>query len=352
MVAEENNLLYPYSGLNVTSMACVRMKDMTVLSQEQITSFQKEILDWYKKNKRDLPWRHPSVKLQNSKERDPYKILVSEVMSQQTQIARVIPKYLAWMERFPTIQDVAEAPTSEILRYWNGLGYNRRALYLQRLAKEIAFSSRKLLVESRNSKGNSLGLHSKNNPSTVFREKILWPQTEKELRQLPGIGEYTSRALLCFAFNKQIPVIDTNVRKVILVHFNDVIPDLIRDPEIDSRFRGNDRERKAIQFLAEKLLPKGKAYEWNQALMDYAGTELKAHKIPIPKQSKFKDSDRYYRGRILKLLLEKGIVEKKSIQEHFTLLDTPVSKERMQTILQGMKKDFLIQQEGNNIKLP
>lgn len=265
-----------------------------MLSPKQIAAFQQEILVWYSKHQRDLPWR---------KTRDPYSIIVSEVMSQQTQIPRVVPKYVAWMERFPTLKDLAEAPTSEVLRYWSGLGYNRRALFLQKLAKEIV-----------------------KNFDGVF------PQDEKALRQLPGIGEYTAKALLCFAFDKQVPVIDTNIKKVIAVHF----------------FEGQVPDKKILEQVAEELLPQGKAYEWNQALMDYAGAELKAHKIPIPKQSKFKDSDRYYRGQILKLLLEKQKLFEKDLT---TIFAKDVGEERMKRILQSLEKDKFIKNEEGEIIL-
>src|SRR6185312_9779538 len=99
-----------------------------MLSSKQILSFQKEILEWFEKNKRDLPWR---------KSRDPYAILVSEVMLQQTQVSRVIPKYKAWMGKFPTLKSLADASTRDVLLFWSGLGYNRRALYLKRLAQEL-----------------------------------------------------------------------------------------------------------------------------------------------------------------------------------------------------------------------
>src|SRR5579859_5618795 len=124
------------------------------ISQEQIKHFQKEILAWYKIHKRDLPWRRT---------RDPYRILISEVMSQQTQIVRVISKYETWLEAFPTIQNLATAKTSRVLQLWSGLGYNRRALNLKK-ASEI-------LVKDYSGR---------------------FPQTEKELVTLPGIGKYTA----------------------------------------------------------------------------------------------------------------------------------------------------------------
>lgn len=270
-----------------------------MLTSSQIAVFQKKISSWYGRNKRDLPWRYPSLKRTNGKRRDPYPIIISEVMSQQTQIERVIPKYLAWMEKFPTLASLAEAPTQDVLRYWSGLGYNRRALYVQKLAKEV-----------------------------IQNLKGVFPQDEKELRKLPGIGEYTAKALLCFAFDKQIAVIDTNVKKVIAVHF----------------FDGEVPKKKILEKVADELLPKGRAYEWNQALMDYASAELREHKIPIAKQSRFKDSDRYYRGQIVKMLIGEKKIVKTKLYKRFGIQLGP---ERFEKILTTLQKDgFIFVVEG------
>lgn len=270
---------------------------MTVtLSEKKIQLFQKKILSWYKAHKRDLPWRHT---------RNPYYILISEVMSQQTQIRRVVPKYLAWIKRFPNLQKLADAPTSEVLRFWSGLGYNRRALYLQRLAKEIV---------------------------TTYNGKF--PQTEEILKKLPGIGEYTAQAVLCFAFGKEIAVVDTNVKKVIAVHF----------------FDGEVPDAKIAKEVAMLLLPKGKAYEWNQALMDYASGELKKEKIPIPKQSHFKTSNRFYRGQIIRLLLKN---KRETIDSAFEKIENNgITKEKFIEIFYKMEKDQLLTIKGNSISLP
>ena len=221
---------------------------------------QKEILSWYTGHKRDLPWR---------KTRDPYRILISEIMLQQTQVARVTPKYQAWLQAFPTVEALASAKTSDVLRLWSGLGYNRRALNLQKAA----------LVISKEYKG-------------------IWSKEIRELKKLPGIGEYTARAILCFAFDEQVAVVDTNVRKVIVTK---VVKGTLAPKE--------------IQEIADQLLPKGKAYEWNQALMDYSAAMLKKEKISIPKQSRFIGSNRYYRGKIIKALLEISIMKRGELQK-------------------------------------
>src|SRR2546429_3900942 len=132
---------------------------------------QSALLAWYAENGRDLPWRRT---------RDPYAILVSEVMLQQTQAARVVPRYLAWLERWPTVDALADASATEVLRAWQGLGYNRRALNLHRAAREIAANG--------------------------------WPD---ELTELPGVGRYTADAVACFAFGRAVLPVDVNVRRVL-----------------------------------------------------------------------------------------------------------------------------------------
>jgi A/G-specific adenine glycosylase len=132
---------------------------------------QAQLLEWYSENGRDLPWRRT---------RDPYAILVSEVMLQQTQAARVVPRYLAWLERWPTAEALAAAATGDVMREWQGLGYNRRALNLQRAAREVAVNG--------------------------------WPD---DLTALPGVGPYTAAAVACFAFDVPVLPVDVNVRRVL-----------------------------------------------------------------------------------------------------------------------------------------
>jgi A/G-specific adenine glycosylase len=131
---------------------------------------QRALLAWFADNGRDLPWRRT---------RDPYAILVSEVMLQQTQVERVAPRYLAWLERWPTVEALAAASPAEVIRAWQGLGYNRRALNLHRAARRVANTG--------------------------------WPA---DLTELPGVGSYTAAALRCFAFGEAVLPVDTNVRRV------------------------------------------------------------------------------------------------------------------------------------------
>lgn len=269
---------------------------MYTLSQEQITKFQTHILDWYTVHKRDLPWRQT---------RDPYKILVSEMMSQQTQISRVVPKYVAWIERFPTVEDLAQASVRDVLVFWSGLGYNRRAVYLQRCAQVI-----------------------------VREYQGAFPKEENALLQLPGVGRYTARAILCFAFDMQVTVVDTNIKKIILTQFvkKDHLPE------------------KDIETITSMLLPKGKAYEWNQALMDYAGMELKKEKIRVPKQSKFTGSNRFVRGTIIKILLKHQRVTQKQLHQYVEAFVT-IDEKRFTAILSLLQKDGLIVQNRELITL-
>jgi A/G-specific adenine glycosylase len=131
---------------------------------------REELLRWFAERGRDLPWRRT---------RDPYAILVSEVMLQQTQVARVVPRYLEWLERWPTVDSLAAAPSADVIRAWQGLGYNRRALNLQRAAREVAANG--------------------------------WPE---DLTRLPGVGAYTAAAVECFAHGRQVLPVDVNVRRV------------------------------------------------------------------------------------------------------------------------------------------
>jgi A/G-specific adenine glycosylase len=131
---------------------------------------QAELLAWYGQNGRELPWRRT---------RDPYAILVSEVMLQQTQVERVVPRYLAWLERWPTPSALAAAPAADVIREWQGLGYNRRAVSLQSAARAVAEGG--------------------------------WPD---DLTELPGVGRYTAAAIRAFAFGEPVLPLDTNVLRV------------------------------------------------------------------------------------------------------------------------------------------
>jgi A/G-specific adenine glycosylase len=214
-----------------------------------LVAFQRRILDWYDVFRRDLPWRGDP---------NPYHILISEVMLQQTGVPRVIPTYNRFLATFPTLESLANASTADVLRAWQGLGYNRRAVNLKRLASVV--------VEE----------HQGQLPSAV-----------EALQRLPGIGSYTARAIACFAFGTQVAVIDTNIRRVL------------------SSFAGRQLSEKEIEELAVRLLPQGRASDWNQALMDYGSLVQRAQPSRRSKsQEVFATSNRYWRGRIIDALRE------------------------------------------------
>jgi A/G-specific adenine glycosylase len=179
------------------------------------------LLSWYGRVGRDLPWRRT---------RDPYAILVSEIMLQQTQVDRVIPKWHQFLEAFPTLEALAAAPLADVIRVWAGLGYNRRAVRLHAIARTA--------VEHL---GGRL------------------PETAEELRELEGLGAYTANAIACFAGEAQVGVVDTNVRRVLGRVFAEEIG---LDPPAGP----------VLQRFAEAVLPEGRAYAWNQALMDLGAT--------------------------------------------------------------------------------
>jgi len=220
--------------------------------------FQNFILSYFEHyGRHDLPWR------QNF---DPYRILVSEIMLQQTQVERVIPKFNDFLATFPTVEALAQASTAEVIRHWQGLGYNRRGLNLQRAAQKIV---------------------------SDFGGWV--PSQLEELLSLPGIGPYTSAAIQAFAFNQPSLVIETNIRAVMLYHF------------FHGAYNVNDLE---ILDLVKVTLYRENPRRWYGALMDY-GTYLKQIS-PNPtrrakqyvKQSAFKGSRRQLRGQILKAITD------------------------------------------------
>lgn len=190
--------------------------------------FQQRLLNWYRVNRRDLPWRNTT---------DPYKILVSEIMLQQTQVNRVIPKYEEFLQKYPTLEALAQAPVEEVKKTWYPLGYNIRPIQLHSIAREAV---------------------------VTYGGKL--PDTAESLLALRGIGRYTLGALLSFAFGKDAPILDTNAARVIHRVFLG-----------DGDYRA-PKAQKRLWELAETLIPKGKAYDFNQALMDFGATVCTARK--------------------------------------------------------------------------
>jgi len=199
----------------------------TRLNSKKTISFRRALSTWFHQSKRDLPWRQTH---------DPYAILVSEIMLQQTQAATVIPYYNRWLHRFPTIRSLAAATESEVLRAWEGLGYYARARNLHCCAKTIF---------------GKLGGKFPNDPDA--------------LRSLPGIGRYTANAIAVFAFNESLPIVEANTARVLARLFN------IRAP-IDST-----RGRQELWKLSAKLVPQNTARDFQNAMMDLGGLICTAH---------------------------------------------------------------------------
>ncbi len=240
--------------------------DCSSYNSDDVRAFQEKIMKWWEKNARDLPWRCKS---------SPYNVLVSEIMLQQTQVNRVVPKYLEFLQIFPNIEDLASADTKQLFQVWSGLGYNRRALWLKEAAKQVV-------------------------------DRGEFPRTAEELRELKGIGPYTSRSILVFAFNKDLAAVDTNIRRVLIA----------------SGFADEEMSNSQLQSVAEDLLLKGRSRDWHNALMDYGSlvlTSSSTNIAPKSKQPRFKGSTRELRGAIIRILTNSKTM---SINELITYLDS------------------------------
>lgn len=269
------------------------------LSPTQTKAFQAQIWAFYGHSGRhNLPWRTT---------KNPYRILVSEIMLQQTQVSRVLEKYPQFLKAFPTIESLAEAPLSEVLKVWQGMGYNRRGLALKRMAEKVV---------------------------AEFRGKI--PRGRHELGSLPGVGPYTAGAVRAFAFDEPEIFIETNIRRIFIHHF------------FKNKEGISDRE---IMPLVEATLDCTRPREWYWALMDYGSHLPKIAKKNSNTQSKhyvrqstFKGSLRELRGKILR---ELG-------KEPTTLVSLKRScnnDERIGEALEALTKDGLITYEKRKYKL-
>ena len=190
--------------------------------------FRRRLLKWYGQNGRDLPWRHT---------RDPYRVLVSEVMLQQTQVDRVLPKYREWLDKYPSLKALAAAHPDEVDSTWRPLGYNARPKRLHSIAKEAV-----------NTHGGKL------------------PSDEQTLRSFKGIGAYTAGAVQSFAFGRRAPILDTNVARVLFRVF------------IGYGYRKDTVTQKRLWTLSATLLPRKNVYDFNQALMDFGALVCTARK--------------------------------------------------------------------------
>jgi A/G-specific adenine glycosylase len=248
------------------------------------------LLAWYERVRRPLPWRTT---------RDPYALLVSEVMLQQTQAARVVPYYEAFLARFPDAAALAAAEPRDVLAAWSGLGYNRRALALQAAARVVAERG--------------------------------WPD---DLTELTGVGPYTAAAVGSFAWDRQEPAIDTNVRRVF------------------ERFDAVARGPAALATRVREVLPDGRAAQFNQAMMELgatvcrpraprcgecpvrtrcAGGAASSRRRPAPR---FEDTDRWARGRVVAALLNGDPLP-------------AIAGERRERVLAGLERDGLVTRDGD-----
>jgi A/G-specific adenine glycosylase len=253
-----------------------------------MAAMMEAILAWYAHNGRDLPWRRT---------RDPYAILVSEVMLQQTQVSRVAPRWRRWLDRWPTVEALAAAEPADAIAEWAGLGYNRRAVNLHRCARAVV------------ARGG-------------------FPREPAELERLPGIGPYTAAALACFAFGAQVAAPDTNARRVLERAFG--------DPALPP--------------------PAGRAYAWNQALFDLGSQVCIARRprcpvcplaagcpsrgrvfAPLRKQSPFEGSFRQRRSRLLRQVVEHGPIDGAAVDAE---------------ALTALVRDGLVEVDGGVVRLP
>jgi A/G-specific adenine glycosylase len=281
---------------------------------------------------RDLPWRHT---------RDPYKILVSEIMLQQTQVDRVIPFYTRFIRQFPTPERLANAPLSKVLKAWQGLGYNRRAVYLQRSAKIMSDTE---LLNAANQVKRSVSQADGPRVSEFSAENYATPR-DLDLRsvKLPGVGPYTKAAVEAFAYNKPTVFIETNIRTVFLYHF---FPTELKRLDISRQQKISDKE--ILPLVAEALKRSGmEPREFYARLMDY-GTMLKKQGIKLnsqskhyTKQSKFEGSYRQTRGQILKALL----VEPATLNQLLKI--TGRKKSELVKVVAGLSKEGLIELKRN-----
>jgi len=270
------------------------------MAKSKIAEFQKTVLSFYKKEGRDnLPWR---------KTANPYRILVSEVMLQQTQVERVIPYYKAFLKKFPSMNALASASLADVLVLWQGLGYNRRAKMLHDAAKEIV-----------------------NNQHGKF------PHAYEHLVSLPGIGDYTARAVRVFAFNEPETLIETNVRSVFIHHF------------FSKKDKISDKE---ILALVEKARPlKTEPRIWYAALMDYGSFLKKTFPNPSRKsshhvqQKTFKGSDREIRGAIVRALASGGKTRKE-------ILKLPFEQKKIEIQLSKLENEGLVVVQKTRYSLP
>jgi len=267
-----------------------------------LQTFQAMVWNYYRAHGRhDLPWRLADA----DGSFDPYKVMVSELLLQHTQVSRAIPKYHEFLAKFPTVSSLAESPLAEVLRAWNGLGYNRRAKFLHQAARRI-----------------------------IDEYNGAFPQAASTLQTLPGIGPNTAGAIAAYAFNQPAVFVETNIRTVFIHHF------------FDGQTAISD---KAIIELVEQTLDRDNPRQWYWALMDY-GSYLKQtvgnpnHRSrQYAKQSKFEGSKRQIRGQVIRLLAEDTRTQAE--------LHARIHDKRLEIVLNELLDENLILQHGARFSL-
>ena len=255
---------------------------------------QAAVLAWYDATGRDLPWRRT---------RDPYAILVSEVMAQQTQIARVLDRYERWLARWPTARALAAATPAEVITEWVGLGYNRRALRLREACAIVARDG--------------------------------WPRDSDGLRTLPGVGPYTAAAVASFAFGERIAAVDTNVRRV--------AARLRADPAaLLPAVRHEDYNQAAMELGARVCTARAPrcgecpAAPWCPS----RGCVPAAPRAPRAPRPRFEETDRWARGRVIAALAAGDG------------LPTSMAPQRLERVLAGLERDGLVERDATGVGLP
>ena len=291
----------------------------------------KAILRWYAHHGRNLPWRLPAHRDRGIA--NPYRILISEIMLQQTQVSRVLIKYPRFLRRFPTLRSLAKARRRDVVMEWQGMGYNNRAVRLHKLAR--------IVMQAHNG-----GI----------------PREYDQLISLPGIGRYTANALRASAFAEAVPVIDVNVQRVLSRIFWKMGTTKHVQP------------LKQILGLAENLLPSGRAYDWNQALMDLGArlctarnpqcgdcpaTSLCASRFSMsrivmhePKREPSLEGipNRMYRGRIVEILRHTMGARRLRADQLGKQIHSSFGRRHtnwFRGLLSGLKEDGLIRIHGN-----
>lgn len=269
---------------------------MSLPTRARMRAFRRRVLRFYAHHGRDLPFRRTT---------DSYRIAVAEIMLQQTQVDRVIPKWQAWIRRWPNWSALARAPWPALLNAWSGLGYNRRCYYLAQCARRV-----------------------------VAEHHGTLPTDPAALRKLPGIGPYTANAVLIFAHNAPLTTIDTNIRRVLHREFQ--LPLTTSKAELER--------------LARALLPRGRSRDWHNALMDYAALKLPRRALGEPRpprQSRFEGSRRQLRGLILREL-----AHAESITRAYLIRKSGRPDAEIDRAINSLLREGVVIRQGKRITLP